>query len=404
MVAWPALWRLIEIGTARILPGALNAASIVLTAGALNREAYGQFSITLATVTSVSAALFGPISQAIVPLHSKYVEIGEHRELERGLMGLTLALALLMLLACAGAAARGLMTWQSAALLIGFSLFSTWQQVLQARLNFWSYGAAALCQGVLLIVLIYGWKSATATPEAAILTYSVSYAAGFLLCWLISGAIVPTFPPIEMVRKIFSLGTSLTLSTLAESLLFLGFRYAIQWLGSPAFLGIFSLALDLAQRSVGVIINIASFAVVPMAYRLDAKGAKASFRRLLLRSAVLAGGSAAAVLAALVMLEATGHLPGIETGKLSATAFCAVSVGIVINRIKKMAIDPLLVSAGMAFLIPFSYLALGVPTLALAILLLYLGHQNLILLLYPLSYAGVAMLCGFLHKSRVAGT
>jgi len=399
-MTWRMLTRLAEVVAGRILPGLLNLGAITLVSAELLTEDYGQFSITLATVTLAGSLLFGPILHAIVPLHARYVAEGSQHRLERGLLGLTLMLALIVLIPGALAALAGWTGWPELALLLGYSLFSTWQPVLRARLQFWRYGASALVQGGLLVGILVALDMSGDPLGTTLRAYAASYLAGFLIAWLLTGAPLPGLLSAATIRSIFGLGGSLTISALAESVLLLGFRYVILWFGSAQFLGRFSFAVDLAQRSVGVVVNIVSFAVVPRAYKLNAQGAHQRFYHLLWQAALLAGTGAALMLVLLLILRPLDLLPGINAQTLPLGSFCAASAAFVINRIKKMVMDPFLISVGAPLAIPLGYVIVGIPSLLLAVGLISLGSEQGLLILYPSAYALVALFAWLSLKKR----
>ncbi len=383
-----------EIGLARIVPGFLQLISISLLGRFLPASDFGVFSTGLATAGFAAIVLAGPVLHSIVPRHAAHAALGRSRTFERN------ALFLLLLAALGLSGAGGLLAWTGrldaswALLAAGAALYNGWLPVLQARLQFWRYGVAALTNAALLLVLIQTSVSAAPSVSAAVWAFALSNTAGFLAGWVLCGAPLPRPPGRDMLRSMAGVGTSFTASNIAENGIYLGTRYAILWFGSAEFLGLFSLAVDLAQRSVGVVINIASFAIVPRAYKLAATGRREVFRMLLLRGAAVALVLSLSVFGIFAGFEAVGWNERLLGGTFSLPAFGAVSIAVVANRLKKMVLDPFAVETGRHAAIPISYAVAAPLSIGVSLLAAGMGAEGAILATYPAAYLLVAALLG----------
>lgn len=381
----------LEVFFARIFPGALNVGLILVIAKILGVAEYGQFSLVLATIMLFVSLFSGPIEHAIVPLHARQSLNDGKAAFERQLFGAALCVvglvgALAVVPSVLGFAHPAWMLLFAASALSGI-----FQTILRARLLFWRYGAAATAKALAALALVALFLHKTPDASTAVLLYALGVVAGAFAGWLVAGSPWPRLPDRAFLREVLPVGSGLTISTIAEAVLFVGTRYAIAAFGSPQFLGVFSFALDLAQRSVGVVINIASFAIIPRAYVTSAKGDDRMFGKMLVRGALGAGGLSAIVFAVIILLEYSGVLASYVGENFGHAAFVAVSVAVVINRLKKLAVDPVLVSRGVIRAIPLAYLVVGPLSLLSMAVLMSLGKESLVLIIYPTSYFLVAL-------------
>lgn len=384
--------RLAEILLVRFFPGALNLYSIVLVGRYLGTVEYGQFSLILATITIFVSVFIGPIEKAIVPLHARLslsegVEAFEKKSfgVVLSVIGLLSPIAFVVIFLGVGQLSWLLLFTASA--LSGVLL-----PILHARLQFWRYGVAATAKALAALILVALFLPQVPDSSSALLLYGVGVAVGAIVGWCLTGFPLPRLPDRVFLRDVIPVGTGLTLSTLAEAVLFVGTRYVIAIFGSPQFLGVFAFALDLAQRSVGILINITSFAIIPQAYVKSAQGDERMFRKMLKRAATVAASLSAVVFLSLMVLENFGIVTKYVGVNFSHAAFIAVSAAVVINRLKKLAIDPLLVSSGIIRAIPLAYVIVGPLSLMVIAGALHWNNEALVLIVYPMSYLFVALL------------
>jgi O-antigen/teichoic acid export membrane protein len=379
------LARLVEVLLLRALPGAVNIAALLLLAGWLGATGYGLFSTALATCGLLATLAFGPLKLAVVPRRAGLVGDDDGTVFDGALTAAALAVA--SVLAVAGALLFVAFRVEPglAALVVALGIFTSLQELLHARLRFWHYAGAALLQSGLLVALLLLVVRPTPSLASALWVYALSYLAGAAASFLLAGAPRPRRPPQGLLPELLRVGVPFTASNLAESGLHIGFRYLLLAFGSPATLAVFSLAVDVAQRLVGVIVSVASFAIVPRAYQAAVSEGPVAFRRLLLSGAVVAGGVALAVMTAVLLADWAGMPPG---GELFVPGvFVLVSLALIINRLKKMVLDPFAVHGGCPGSIPAGYLVAAPLALGLTFLSVRLGLDAGIYLSYLLGYA-----------------
>ena len=384
--------RLGEVIFARILPGALNLLTIILVGRYLAVSDYGQFSLILATITLSVSLLVGPIEHAIVPLHALQSMNDGKAKFERQLLGAALCVVGLVGVLAVVPIVLGFAHPAWLLLFAASAVSSVLQPILRARLQFWRYGAAAAAKALVALALVVLFLRDAPDVTTAVFLFALGGGIGAFVAWVLVGYDLPRLPTRSFMRDIVPVGSGLTVSTIAESVLFVGTRYVMEAFGSPQFMGVFSFALDLAQRSVGVAINIASFAIIPRAYNTSANGNDLKFRKMLMRGAVVAGGVSSIVFVAIFALEHFGMAARYLGENFDHAAFVAVSVAVVINRLKKLSVDPILVSRRIIKAIPLAYLVVGPFSLLSMSGLLLWGAEALVLIVYPMSYLLVAAL------------
>lgn len=383
-----------EVVFARVAPGVVTLGSFILVGRYLDAADYGFFSTTLATIALITLVFTGPIRYSVVPRRAKYEVVGEEVAFERG--ALSLLLFAVIILGCLGLVLWFVniveMAWL--VLIVSSALFGGWLPVLRARQQFWRYGFTALTNAIATIFCIYLFVSVNPTPLSALWSYGIGNALGFFVGWVACGVPLPGRVGRSQLGVMLGLGSSLTLSNLSENGLFLGARYVVLWLGSSEFLGLFTYVIDLAQRSVGVIINILAFAVVPQAYKKTIfEGARAMYA--FLNKAVLKGVFfSLAILFAIFLLDALGWLGLLLGREIPMSFFFPISIAVITNRLKKMAIDPVAVDLRLHAVIPLAYLVTTPFAIGSIAWLAKLGLEKEIVLAYTFSYVCVAAITG----------
>lgn len=394
--------RLLEVLLLRALPGAVNIVALLLLAGWLQAGSYGLFSTALATCGLLATLAFGPLKFAVVPRRAGLTDGAEGSAFDGAFAAAALCIG--GLLGVAGLLLVMLFPLEPAlvGLVTALGLFTSLQELLHARLRLWRYAAAAVGQALVLLVLLWLWVRPAPTLAAALVTYAASYAAGALLAFLLAGAPRLRRPPARLLPELLRIGLPFTVSQLAESGLYVGFRYLLLAFGSPAALAVFSLAVDLAQRLVGIIVSVASFAVVPRAYRAAAQEGPAEFRRELRSGALLAGAAAVLVMAGVLLADGLGLAPA---GELFVPGvFVLVSLALIINRLKKMVLDPFAVQGGCPNSIPAGYLVAAPLALALGFLCARQQLDAGVYLAYLLGYALAGLVTLWLVRQAGAAT
>lgn len=338
--------RVLEVVLARVVPGAVNVLSILWLGKIMETDVYGLFSVGLATSVMISNLSFGLIAYTVVPRHAQLTESGQKDDFEAKAMGGAIVISLIVLALGWLASALALLPISYILLIIAMGFFSTVQSILRARLQFWRYGLAALAQATALLSLLLILADPATGATTVLVFYMVGYAIGACVSFVLIGIRSPTPPGRKYVVDIFSTGFHFTIANLAENALQLGFRYGLLLFAPPIVLGVFSFALDMAQRLVGVVLNITSFALLPLIYKSLAKGDAQKSRRFMWQGNLFSGGVALLTLFGTMLVIKLEVIVALNPSTMSLPAFFFVSLAVIINRLKKISLDPLAVKSG----------------------------------------------------------
>ncbi|NEX92349.1 hypothetical protein [Caulobacter sp. 17J65-9] len=378
------LAKIAEVVVLRAAPGLLNVATLVSLGAWLGANNYGLFSTGLATTGLCANLIFGPVISSIVSEHAKIAALGNARAYESALVSTAL------LMACATTAATipligiGLIPWSWAAPIATFGIYTALQEIPHARLKFWSFGAAALTQAGSFLVLAWAVVRPHPSIDAALLAFSASYGIAAVLSYALSGLPPIAWPKWRLMSGAITIGVPYTLSTVAENGLFLGIRYALLLTGATAHLSTFSYCVDISQRFAGFLISAISFRSVPEAFKAAQVSGADAFHKELTRGAVFA--IALATPAVGIVLVLNSFWPKIlGTGSLfNAGLFAITSAAIIVNRTKKLSLDPIALRGQQASSVVAGYLMGAFAALALTALALRSGN------LYGVGFAYLA--------------
>lgn len=384
--------RLLEILVARVLPGVLNVLAVLILGGRMSVESYGIFSTTIATSGLLGSLIFGLLSGAIVPQYRQLsLEKGD-LVVQGQIIGAGLQISLIVFLVSVvlqfvyvGALWFGL-------LLVFSGLQTVFLAIIQAKIKFWVYGAVSGLQAICFLIFILFFVGVDSSFIEPVRLYAASIGFAVVLGYFLLGAPKVFFWDWKAITPLIRLGSQVTGGGLAESTMFLGFRYVLVVLGERALLGQFSLLLDVAQRTVGVAVNIVGFSVLPRAYKIAADGDLRLFKVSLLR-----GAGAALILTAVVffgvVVASYFHIFAVlNDSRFSIWFFLLVSLGVILNRLKKLILDPLVIQKGKAYLIFWSYSISGIISLAVAYSAVAEGVFSAFYWVYLCGYVGVIFL------------
>ncbi|MER9390282.1 hypothetical protein [Mesorhizobium sp. M0435] len=357
---WKTMLRLVEAIVIRSGPGLLNLITLLLIGKWMPATDYGAYSTVVATSGLVSSVAFGPFAFAIVSQHAKITAEGKIKEYESSLVSLSALVSLVLAVLVSVPAYFGLVPWTFIAPFVAFGFYTTVQEILHARLSLWLYGTASLAQSIAYILLAWVIVRPNPTPSMALIAFSASYAVAAGISLLLSRPAISLLPRFSVVRETLRVGGTYTLSTIAEQCLYLGMRYLLLWFGTAQHLGIFSFSVDLAQRVVGFIINASSFITVPNAFKHASTGDTSEFRRTLMGGAALAALCSFVALAGIMAFYETGYFTALFSDLFSPLSFVIVSIAIMLNRTKKMAVDPIAINNRRPLSIALGYV-LGIP-------------------------------------------
>lgn len=364
------LLRLVEVLGLRAGPGLLNLSTLLFLATWLGISDYGIYSTIVVTAGFVASLTFGPLTFAVVSQHAQLEAKGLADIYESSLVSAFLLIAAVVGSIGALAATLELIAWAWIAPAVTFGIYQALQAILQARLRFWSYGAAGLTQATVFLVLAWCFVRPEPAVGIALTALAISYAVAAVVSVLLSGLPQLRWPKINVLAGTLRVGGPYTLSKIAENGLSLGFRYLILLVGTTEQLGIFSFCVDLAQRLIGFLINAARFVAIPAAFKADAEGNKDGFHRTLLTGAILSMGLATASLVAVFVIRKTGWVTTLNGELLDPIVFVIVSAAVVLNQLKKTVVDPIAMRIGKTIAIAIGYGVSAPLTLAFGMIAL----------------------------------
>ena len=354
----------------RLLPGLINVGVLLLIGEWLSAAQFGEYSTVIATAGFLASLLFGPLTFSIVPYHARFESDGRRDEYESSVIVTALAIGVLFILAGAFAVVAGLMPMAYVAPGAAFGLYTIALEILRARVRLWSYGLASLVQSAILLASVTFYMSQSRNASAALHSFTVSYGCAFVVALGLVGGVKLRRPDFSVFYNSVSEGGKYTVSVIIENGLLLGLRYMVSYLGSPQMLGAFSFGFDLAQRIVGITINITSFAVVPAAFKVHVSGGQ-KFEKSLMQSALFAVAISLLVLVSTILVSNFDWIPGLGSALFNPATFAIISLGVIVNRFKKLTIDQVAMRNGNAISIPRG-LMFAVP---FALLLAWAFHK-----------------------------
>jgi hypothetical protein len=256
-----------------------------------------------------------------------------------------------------------------------YGAFLVAQEVLRASVRVLAFGIAALAQSLVYLLPVLFARDVFADISAAVHLFTASYAVGLCVALMLLRQPRSLLPDLGLLRQTFKVGTSYTASKLVENGLSVGFRYLLVWFGTPVQLGVFSFALDVAQRVVGFVINIVRFKAVPKAFLADAVDDAHEFRRQLYAGAAMSTLIAVFACVAVLVVRSTGLVASLNGVLFDTLAFLLVSAAVIVNQLKKTITDPFAMKMDRTGLIAIGYLPGAIVGLSLGFLTLRLGWK-----------------------------
>lgn len=393
--------------SARGIPGLLSLVALLVLASKVPISTYGYFSAALATAGVASNVLFGPVHLSVVPQSAGHAQAGTLKSYTTTAFCLTAGVGLATVALGYGGRLLGLEIALPASLLaLGIASHTVAQELLRARLRLLAYATSDVAQASAF--LCYVALFASDDVGEIVLAYAGSYLAGLI----VSAFFLIEFgfgkPALSIARRIVATGRWLTFGTLSEGLLSIGIRYVIIWAGTPQLLGVFSIAADLSQKTIGFAMSAVAFLYVPRAFRQRACGNLSGFRQELIEGAgvaVLAGLSICLLLATFRSLPVTKeYFPnGFEL-----FAYMVVGAGTAANRLKKILVDPAVIASGRAHQLWMANVIGGAAGLAMAFGCLSFGMDAGVMIAYVAGYVLIALTAILIsypkRVSRLLGT
>lgn len=383
-----AAFRLVESAVIRAGPGLLNLLALGLLADRLTSASYGIYSTTFATVTTLGSIILGPIIYGVLPEYNRNSTAAEKKifvGLVVGMITASFSMSFVLMAALQGIASATLAVIASGSM-------TALQELLRAQLRLWGYGAVALAQSATFVAGIFLLVNHDA-PSLALWLYAGSCVLGVLVAFTLLGFPTPQLREIGRLKHAFKIGGIYTASTLVEGSFTLGTRYLFLAFGAREALAVYSFCIDISQRLVGVMINLATFQFVPRAYKRAEEAGDAAFLAVLRQGASV--GAAAALASMLLILggRELGLFPSKVLLLLDPPIFVLIALGLAVNRLKKLLVDPVAIRLDKSHFILIGYLVAAPVTFAsVALVLRTHGYHNI----------AVALLGGYLLATFIA--
>jgi O-antigen/teichoic acid export membrane protein len=320
----------------RIAPGVINVGVLFVLATWLSREAYGLASTFMATATVAATFLYGPILQPALVQHAEREEGVKQRRFEHRHATNSLLLSVLIGLVGVPLAMAGLFDWRVVAATAAFGFYTAILQLSRSRLQFYRFGLGSSSQSIAFLALSY----LLVKPDPTVNNTLEAFAGSYLIGAAISGALVGmrfARPNLSLIKESLSMGTAATFSGVSGNAFTLACRYLLIALGHTSALGTFSFSLDLAQKTVGIFLNIATFGIVPHALKSrDVRHLWRSLARGSLIALLVASMSAGFIL----ILALTPWIAALNGPLYDPISFVLISLGVMINRTGRMMLMP----------------------------------------------------------------
>jgi hypothetical protein len=331
--------QLANIVVARIVPGALNVLALLALASWLSRQSYGLASTYIATATTASDLLFGGVIYSTLVHYSENRARGRQERYESLHIANTLLLSAIIGATGLGIVWVGVFDWRLVAVTVAFGTYTSVQELSHARVQFYRFAIGSSAQSLAFLGLAYFVVRPVPTVEQALEAFAISYALGAAISVFLLRPRI-TSPSLAGLKAAFSLGGMPALSNLGVNIFALGCRYILLAFGRRDALGIFAFSLDIAQRGVGIFINLATFALVPQALR-DSEGADASkLWNLLRRGWAVAVAVSLVGAGGIIAIGATRLLGPLNRPIYDPISFGLICIAVIAARSSKMLLSP----------------------------------------------------------------
>jgi hypothetical protein len=354
------LLRVVETILVRGAPGLVNLTALLLIGSWMPAAEYGIYSTIIAFAGFIANVVFGPLMFGVVSQHAKLEAEGIAAEYEAAFVLVVFKVAFGLSIAGTIGAMLGWFHWTSLVAAVAIGSYSAIQEILHARLRLWAYGTAALVQSLIFVSLAFALVRPIATVERAVLSFGVSYAVAFLLSLFISAPSNPFRSTTRTLGETVRVGANYTAGTAMELGLYLGLRYLVYLQGTPQQLGTFSFCVDIAQRVIGFLVSAVGFQVIPAAFKASTHHATGDFSKILRQGAIIALGLSMASFVGVLLIRRLGLVPALSSDLFAPLAFALISLGVVINRLKKIVVDPIAIQSHQASRIAWGY-GIGTP-------------------------------------------
>lgn len=391
--------QIFEVLILRSVPGFLNLFTLFLIAGWIDSANYGLFSTIIATTGTVSNVALGILLYSFLALHAAQKEDDRKRDYERQYLGSVIFASTILAVLVSIPAALEVVSWAWILPVPVMCLYMALQEIHHANLRFYRFAISAFAQAFCFLLLSWFLVRPEPNIDFLIVVFVVSYGFGGAISWILSGVWSLALLNRSQLKEALDIGGPITLGTLALDAFILGFRYVFIWLGMLHELGVFSFAVDTARRLIGVVINAASFALIPRAYRANSNGDRAEFASILKQGLAISVVASVLMSAIIIFLGETKIMPAFDTALFNIHVQILVIIGVVLNRAGKMVLTPVVVTRGVPIYSFYGYLIAG----PVALFIQYAALKSQMLHLAYFSYAigfGLWIFVAFLLISR----
>lgn len=385
----------------RLLPGIINAAALLVVGSRIGAEDYGRFSLAVASSGFAAVVAFGPLYLGAVAQYAQRSNEESDGIYEATYVGVLGTLVVLTSVAGTVAMLFNIVTtpWLCAA--ISFGVYTSCLELLRARIQIWRFGISSLTQSISYITLVNFCLDRESSAQTALWLFAISYVIGLVAGLLLIGKFQLQHGSRSAIVDTLKLGVGSVISNGAEQALYVGMRYTILAFGSSEALGVFSFCVDLAQRTVGFLLNAASFVFVPMAFQSEAVGDTDRFATILWNAAGVSLLLSFGTFVATILILETTKVPVLSGELFDPLIFALVCFAVVINRLKKLSVDPFALRAGLPLMLSFGYL-FGAPiALGGGAVALYYGQPDwFAAAAYGVGYLAAALVTLYALKCR----
>tara|TARA_B110000977_G_scaffold201609_1_gene297218 strand:- start:3557 stop:4780 length:1224 start_codon:yes stop_codon:yes gene_type:complete len=334
-----------RIGYARALPGALNFLGLFLAIKLLGEENYGVFSIAFGIVSIAIQVLFGLLIHGIVPLLSSDAS-------QVSIRSISLKYAVITAIALSIGAI--LLFWLNSFYAISILLVAFYGldlvllELLRMDSKFKIYGIVALVRAIsILIAIAFLWMFNTLTPFSFMVVYCLGSVMLIFTVFVKTNFYDSLFDKerigSDLIKSMFDKGSKGTVVNLVDNSIPTILKIVIQASLGDIATSQFSSSVDLAKRIVGIVFNLTTFIGLPSVFTSFRLGLYDEARRY--QTFLFAYSSAAIfILACIYSLAYASGLP--VSGFIfqnNIFIFSLVSGSVLIQRSRKLIIDPMMI-------------------------------------------------------------
>lgn len=364
--------KIFEAIVLRAIPGLINLFTLLLLSNRLSIIDYGQYSTIIASSGFLAAMIYGPLTFSIISQHTQIAKNKLDKLYESSLVSTSIIISLCILMLSLYIPKNDYFDIYFIISCITFGFYTIAQEILHAQLKIIQFGISSLTQSLLFIITVLIFTDINHTTNFVLILYSISYLIAASVSLHFSNNLYLKIPKFTILTKTFEIGFPYTISIALEQCIYLGTRFIIHFFGANAYLGTFSFCTDIAQRIIGFLINATTFVTVPTAFKEDTIASNLKFKTILCKGAILATLLASTAFLIIIFLWNSRLIEQFNKSLFDPISFTILSLAVLINRIKKLTIDPIIMRENKTSMIAFGYAASGPLTLIFCTIFIYL--------------------------------